>query len=461
MSKKFGTIAISTSVVLATLLLSGCGDSDTTLLALEDTQEPVIIQEPVIPEESVTPQKPASSYANFKSGVITANTLTSYINDWETNKPAGTNGRLVVIQAGPTSNGKFIKSNSDNVAVYQIPAGGACDPSYMRHDGVANIPGALLNGQFTDGMINMFHLDPENDYVVFAVGEGSTSMREVVRSYWVLAYWGWSKDRLAFLNGSVDYNFAPSSGLSEYLVTTPSTPPATPSTYSMKSANTDRTNLHIYIDDMMEIAALDDKSGYFIADARGSDEYNGVKKSKTADKNCGENHDEQCYSPYQGHIRGAVDFPYTDLLIRDDQVEDVNGDGNITDADASFKFKSPVDLETLYASKGYMKDDKVITYCRTGRKSTVITMTAYAVLDYDVAMYDGSWIQWGEMANRTDVNGSEILPADNKWITDSDKYSVNLGYTEELYTQSAAPYMINPDAENAQDVKIEDQNYLK
>jgi len=400
------------------------------------------------------------NYENYQSGIISANRLSKYIDNWSENRPQGVTGRLVIIQAGATSNGKVLKNDGENVLTYKIPAGGACDPSYMRHDGVANIPGAMVNGMRIDGMINTFHLNPEKDFIVFAVGVGSTKMRDVIRSLWSLNYWGWSHDRLAFLNGSVDYDFSVSSGLNNYLVDTASTPPATPSTYSMKSLKNDRTNLHIYINEMMKIAALDDKNGYFIADARGTSEYSGAKKSKAASKNCGENHDKQCYSPYQGHIRDAVDFPYTDLLILDDQSEDVNGDGNISKDDASFKFKSPSALEALYAQKGYRKGDKVITYCRTGRKATLIAFTSDMVLNYDVAMYDGSWIQWGEMANREDLNGTTILPAESKWITDNPDYSVNLGYTSPVDTQSVDSYEINNSATSSQQVKLEDQAYL-
>ena len=42
-------------------------------------------------------------------------------------------------------------------------------------------------------------------------------------------------------------------------------------------------------------------------------------------------------------------------------------------------------------------------------------------------MYDGSWIQWREMANREDVNGTTIFPDGNRRITNNPKYSVNLG----------------------------------
>lgn len=402
-----------------------------------------------------------NSYEKYQSAIISASTLSKYIDNWSANKPKNVTGRLVIIQAGATSNGKFLKHNNKDVFTYQIPAGGACNPSYMRHDGFANIPGAMVDGTKIDGMINNFHLDPEKDFVVFAVGVGSKTIRDVVRSAWSLNYWGWSHDRLAFLNGSIDYDFSKSSGLNEYLVDTPSTPPTTPSTYTMKSLKNDRTNLHIYIDEMMKIASFDNKNGYFIADARGTEEFTGAKESKTADKNCGVNHDEQCYSPYQGHIRDAVNFPYTDLLVLDDQNEDVNGDGNITEDDASFKFKSPKELETIYTQKGYKKGDKIITYCRTGRKATLIAFTSDMILNYDVSMYDGSWIQWGEMVNREDVNGTTILPNENRWITDNPKYSVNLGYTEPIYTQSSKPYNINALATESNFIKLEDQSYLK
>ena len=405
------------------------------------------------------------NYDTKTSGIINAKTLSTYISNWKVNKPKGTTGRLVIFQAGATSNGKFIKHDDKDVVVYQIPAGGACDPSYRRHDGMANIPGALLAGPYVDGMINMFGINPEKDYVVFAVGEGATTMREVVRSWWVLTYWGWNKDRLAFLNGSVSYNFSKSSGLSNYLVDTP-TPALKPSEYtkySMKTLKNVQTDLQLYLADMMKIASKDNKKGYFIADARGTKEYTGEKASRFSDdKVCGLNHDKKCLMPLQGHIRDAIDFPYTDLLVMNDQKEDLNNDGKIDKKDASYKFKSPYDLELLYAKKGYRQGDKVISYCRTGRKSTVIAITAYAVLDYPIAMYDGSWVQWGEMAGgRTDINGTEILPKGSYMDLDNPKYTVVTKRIEAEFTQPSSIYDIRLDATTSNKIAEEDKGYIE
>ena len=115
-----------------------------------------------------------NNYDDRTDGIISEKTLTSFINDWKANRPEGATGRLVIFQAGATSNGKFLKHDDKDVVVYQIPAGGACDPSYMRHDGISNIPGAMIDGMHVDGMINMFGINPKKDYILFAVGEGST-----------------------------------------------------------------------------------------------------------------------------------------------------------------------------------------------------------------------------------------------------------------------------------------------
>ena len=75
-------------------------------------------------------------------------------------------------------------------------------------------------------------------------------------------------------------------------------------------------------------------------------------------------------------------------------------------------------------------------------------------------MYDGSWIQWGQMANAEDVNGTEILPSDSPWRTDIPKYSEIAYNVDPSITQSAAPYDINNSAIDSDKVQLEDKAYL-
>jgi 3-mercaptopyruvate sulfurtransferase SseA len=445
--KKYIQVSIGLSL-LAMVTLSGCGDSD--------DEKSVTVLEP-----KAISFKSDRDYNNNSYGVITASTLTKWLDDWKTNKPAGVEGRLVVLQAGTVSfdqNRTFLPHNDSDVLVYGIPGGGACDPSYKRFDGISNTPGAMVAGQNIDGNVNYYQIDPEKDFVVVAVAEGSTAIREITRTWWSMIYWGWDMKHIAFLNGSVAYNFA---NKKDYLVAQPSPMPKITHEYHMSTLKTDRTSLHLYIDEMKEIAKKEDKSGYFIVDARGTAEYDGTKASKSASKRCGINHDKQCLTAFRGHIKGAVDFPYTDILIMDDETEDLNGDGVIDKNDASFKFKSYDDLTALYAQKGYKEGDTVIAYCRTGRKSTLSALTATTVLGYPYRMYDGSWMQWGMMAHAKDTNGTFILPESSSVRTDTDTYSVIYSYNDSIDINPADIYKIDSNATKSQMIKEEDQAYLK
>ncbi len=413
---------------------------------------------------SYTPEqisiKSHPDYAQNDHGIITASTLNCWLKDWQANKPKGVEGRLIVLQAGKTrfdDNRTFLPHNDKDVLVYGIPGAGSCDPSYTRFDGITNTPGAMISGDLIDRNINAFQINPEKDYVVIAMSQGSTGIRELTRTMWSMIYWGWDLDRIAFLNGSVEYNYFNNK---EMLVATPSPFPKPEHQYHMSSLGVDRTSLHIYLDEMKQIAASD-KKGIFLVDARGTAEYSGAKKSATKTKTCGADHKQECYSAFRGHIRGAIDFPYTDLIIMDDEKCDINHDGKIDKHDASYKFKSYDDLKNLYACKGYKPGDRVITYCRTGRKATLITLTSTMVLGYPVRMYDGSWMQWGALASTKDTNCNLILDPDAKARTDLPKYSCILGYNNPLDVEPRETYDIHSDATHAQQIKKEDQAYLK
>ncbi len=399
-------------------------------------------------------------YTQNDHGIITASTLNRWLNDWQHTKPKGVEGRLIVLQAGKTrfdDNRTFLPHNDKDVFVYGIPGAGSCDPSYTRFDGISNTPGAMITGALIDRNINAFQINPAKDYVVIAMSQGSVGIRELARTMWSMIYWGWDLNRIAFLNGSVEYNYF---NKKEMLVATPSPFPKPEHQYHMSSLGVDRTSLHIYLDEMKQIAA-GDKKGIFLVDARGTAEYTGAKKSATKTKTCGADHKQQCYSAFRGHIRGAINFPYTDLLVMDDEKCDINHDGKIDKMDASYKFKSYDELKKIYACKGYKPGDRVIAYCRTGRKATLITLTSTLVLGYPVRMYDGSWMQWGSLASTKDTNCNLILDPDAKARTDLPKYSCILGYNNPLDVEPRETYDIHPDATHAQQIKIEDQAYLK
>ncbi len=81
-----------------------------------------------------------------------------------------------------------------------------------------------------------------------------------------------------------------------------------------------------------------------------------------------------------GHIPGAINVPWSDTL---------NEDGT---------FKTYAELKALFEARGVDPGSKTITYCRIGERSS----HTWFVLKYllgtdDVANYDGSWTEWGNM----------------------------------------------------------------
>jgi thiosulfate/3-mercaptopyruvate sulfurtransferase len=81
-----------------------------------------------------------------------------------------------------------------------------------------------------------------------------------------------------------------------------------------------------------------------------------------------------------GHIPGAKNIVWS-------QATNANG-----------TFKSPDELQQLYAAEGVTPDKEVITYCRIGERSAHTWFVLKELLGYkSVRNYDGSWTEWGSL----------------------------------------------------------------
>jgi len=112
-------------------------------------------------------------------------------------------------------------------------------------------------------------------------------------------------------------------------------------------------------------------AGHALVDVRSPAEYNGEIMAppglaETAQR--------------MGHIPGAKNVPWSQA---------VREDGT---------FKSPEELEQLYAPKGVTKDKEVIAYCRIGERSSHTWFALKHLLGYpNVLNYDGSWTEYGSL----------------------------------------------------------------
>lgn len=78
-----------------------------------------------------------------------------------------------------------------------------------------------------------------------------------------------------------------------------------------------------------------------------------------------------------GHIPGSLNMPYTNLF---------NADGT---------WKDTAGLREAFAGAGIDLERPVITSCGSGVTACVVAFALHLVGKDDVALYDGSWTEWG------------------------------------------------------------------
>jgi molybdopterin synthase sulfurtransferase len=264
-----------------------------------------------------------------------------------------------------------------------------------RSDGVAETISQVVTKAQMDDIIQRTGID-ENTVVVIT----GTNMMQIGRAYFNFRYWGFPRYRLKVLNGTTAGYKAEGFDL---VGTYPA--PAAPSTFSVCNLE-QNTHLRASFAEMMQVAA-DDDATTVVVDVRTPNEFNGVVGA-TGGAAGGTK------VAFEGHIRTAVHSNYVDLT---------------TSGNAASPLKTAEEIKAIMSEIGVSSTDTNYSYCRTSWRAGVHFLALDALLGWPSKIYDGAWIEWGQMAD----NGSAIggaLAATSPWRTDHPLYSAAITYNK-------------------------------
>ena len=128
------------------------------------------------------------------------------------------------------------------------------------------------------------------------------------------------------------------------------------------------------VKDVTQVAAAAKLGDYAIIDARSPGRFKGEEP-------------EPRPGLRSGHIPGAVNVPYREVL---------NGDGTM---------KSPDALRNLFTAAGVDLKRPAITSCGSGVTAAVLSLALERIGKRDHSLYDGSWAEWGMYGDLNVVKG--------------------------------------------------------
>lgn len=174
------------------------------------------------------------------------------------------------------------------------------------------------------------------------------------RAYWTLDYLGHGNNA-ALLDGGLEKWRA------EQRPVTKNVPPVTPAGFTAK------VNAHVMAE-LADVQRISDElirggSDSVLVDARPAEQFTGEQVGNGVKRG--------------GHIPGAVSIPWTENIESTDDPE----------------LKPPPELRKRWKAAGATPGKHVVVYCQTGIQAAY-TYFALRFLGYDVALYDGSFMEW-------------------------------------------------------------------
>lgn len=427
----------ATTALVAGLILAGCGGGG------DGGQGSVNGVTYTVNSPAQIAQESAADYNANVNGLITGATLKNWMADWNTNRPAGITGKLIILQVatGPVG-AEFIKPNGSTVFTYLSPS---AEWIQTRSNGVIETQSMVPDGAQMDALFKKYNIDPHKDMIVAAMGNGSTgNAMGQGRIWYALRYWGVDKTHLAILNGGNQWLNGNELAAGDFSATASTAPNS--GTQSVKSLTVDNTQLQATVGDLLNVLPGSDSNvkndGILIWDARSLRQYSAGQMSERGEDNDPDTAGTQaCASAYcvptnpdnymnafqnggsrQGHPWGTLQLQFTHML----------------DASKGYSYKPKAELAAYLAGEtdangmgfvdgsyglvgsgnAYQEGDTVFVYCETTFRAMITGIASTVILGKPTRFYDGAMVEWNSLSYIMDKNGQYILPSDSPWRTD-------------------------------------------
>ncbi len=310
--------------------------------------------------------------------LVDADTLNGWITNGYGSDDSNCN-RIVVLHVGDDAS----YSAGHVPGAYQLTDS---DYAATRSDGVSETNGMVATKAQMDDLIQRTGIDART--VVVLTGRYASSAMNIyklTRSYFNFRYWGFPRNRIRVLDGFVDTTWANAG----YAVDTTPTPASEASDYSVCSLTPDPDRFRAPLEEMRNIA-MDDDVATVVIDTRRDDEYNATINTTGGPTFSG-------FVAFEGHARTAVHQEWINLL------------------DTEMRLLPKNDLTSIFTGINVDETTTAYPYCRTSFRAAVTFLALDGVLNYPVKIYDGGWLEWGQMTSTALLGG---LADTSPWRTD-------------------------------------------
>ena len=268
-----------------------------------------------------------------------------------------------------------------------------------RSNGITDTAFQVATRTQMDEIIRRVNID--SDAIVIITGN---DMKQIGRAYFTFRYWGFPRQSLKVLNGTKATYAA--AGFALQTTTPPSPEPCSYSVCNVLS-RTSFSDVRASFQEMLLVSEDNDPMTVII-DSRSAEEYSGKAGSTLV------NRQESTYAAFEGHIKTAVNLDYKTLL-----------EGQISSNPILYKD----DLAAMLKEINIDKTTTSFVYGRTGPGAALTFLALDAVLNWPVKIYDGGWIQWGQMAG-IDPDTGGLLEKDSPWRTDTLRHSESITFSK-------------------------------